>query len=484
MVRYLLAHILNIDILISDIIVIYVKYIRLISVLESLEGAVRMLEESPSVSYEDNIALAILTNGLESSLSRFRHQDVIERLKSYNVNLAFIGITPGSSAYIADLFDEYKDEYPVTYEPFENALNMVSYFAPKPKAIRGQPFQLQLSESFKIDLQLFVKVSEEKFIPKFNQVTDNNEHVSKIRQYEQVVNEVNIDEGGNSEAKTVTVGKGDIIKGYHYGTSIIPFSKADKELAAVEKEGKQLQLVMFTKEENILPHYLMSSCRWLIPNKKSESAARATKALVEALKKQGKVAIVRYAYNAVSNPRLAVLFPKVTKNGCPVFEHFLLPFNEDFRGFDFPPLEKVPDASDYQNDTVETYIDHFMLTDEIKNEEGEKEKTERMKINEIRNPQPQQVCMSLRKKILGLPPELSEDEHKALLNTVSTPKDLVNSSEKIMKVLAKSFDLKIVERPKEAGILNKPLSTFKLDFEDMKPPASYDDMDLDMFNDC
>lgn len=226
----------------------------------------------------------------------------------------------------------------------------------------------------------------------------------------------------------------------------------------------------------------MSSCRWLIPNKKSESSSRATKALVEALKKQGKVAIVRYAYNAVSNPRLAVLFPKITKNGCPVFEHFILPFNEDFRGFEFPSLEKAPDPSDYQNDTVESYIDHFMLTNQIKNEEGEKEKVERMKIKEVRNPQPQQVCMSLRKQALGLPPELDEHEHKALLSTVSTPRDLTNSSEKIMKVLAKSFDLKIVERPKEAGIFNKPLSALKRDFEDMKPPASYDDMDLDMFD--
>ncbi|KAE9546440.1 hypothetical protein FO519_010348, partial [Halicephalobus sp. NKZ332] len=285
-----------------------------------------------------------------------------------------------SGSQFSYIFEELKKKCQATFEPFENALNMVSYFAPKPKAVRGQPFQLQLSESFKIDLQLFVKISEEKFIPKFDQVTENNEHVSKIRQYE-VSDETKVDDGEavpESESKTV-VDKGDLIKGYHYGTSIIPFSKADKELSTVEKEGKQLQLVMFTKEENasfeihlysfnfgifqVLPHYLMSNCRWLIPNRKSDSSVTAMTGLVEALKKQGKVAIVRYAYNINSNPRLAVLFPKMTKNGCPVFEHFTLPFNEDFRGFEFPSLEKSGgDPSDYQFDTMETYIDHFMLT--------------------------------------------------------------------------------------------------------------------------
>ncbi|KAE9548691.1 hypothetical protein FO519_008089, partial [Halicephalobus sp. NKZ332] len=93
--------------------------------------------------------------------------------------------------------------------------------------------------------------------------------------------------------------------------------------------------------------------------------------------------------------------------------------------------------------------------------------------------------MSIKKKILGTSPELEKEEHQALLQMVSPPKDLVNSSGKIMKLLAKSFDLKIVERPKEAGIFNKPISALKTDFDDVKPPANYDEMDLDatMFTD-
>lgn len=137
---------------------------------------------------------------------------------------------------------------------FRTALNQVSFFATKPKGVRGQPFQFQLSPDFSIDVQMFVKISEEKFIPKFNMVTDNNEEVSKIRQFEFISDEVKIEESELTAAESPEkqiFDKKQVIKGYHYGTSIIPFSDADKELAKVEKEGKQLQLVMFTKEENV-----------------------------------------------------------------------------------------------------------------------------------------------------------------------------------------------------------------------------------------
>lgn len=92
-----------------------------LSVLEALEGAVQMLEESPSVSCEDNIAIAVLSNCFGVSRSRLRFNAVIERLKSYNVTLAFIGedSNPDSKSDVSYILDEFKNEYPVTFEPFE-----------------------------------------------------------------------------------------------------------------------------------------------------------------------------------------------------------------------------------------------------------------------------------------------------------------------------------------------------------------------------
>lgn len=133
---------------------------------------------------------------------------------------------------------------------FSNALNEISFFTQKPKQPRGQPFQLELNDGFSVPLQMFVKISVEKFVPKLDMKSSDDVDIAKIRQYEQSNVQVKNENGETESGPVVVVDKEDVIKGYHYGTSIIPFSKADKELSKVNKEGKQLQLIMFTKSEN------------------------------------------------------------------------------------------------------------------------------------------------------------------------------------------------------------------------------------------
>lgn len=48
------------------------------------------------------------------------------------------------------------------------------------------------------------------------------------------------------------------------------------------------------------------------------------KALVEAMIEQEAVALCRYAYNIIANPKLCVLIPKITSEGLPVRSSFPL----------------------------------------------------------------------------------------------------------------------------------------------------------------
>jgi hypothetical protein len=68
--------------------------------------------------------------------------------------------------------------------------------------------------------------------------------------------------------------------------------------------------------------------------------------------KRGVVALCRYAYNIAANPKLACLIPKMTKREnypvkfvnfnefyfIQILIHYLMPFRDDFRYFDFPSI--------------------------------------------------------------------------------------------------------------------------------------------------
>jgi ATP-dependent DNA helicase 2 subunit 2 len=431
------------------------------------------INQAKDGSYNDTITIAILSN-LSGEIEKVSKHDLKELCDDINDNelqLVLIGDNSTDKLEIPSTTSEavnyLKEHCTTSSQMFENALNKVSFFAQKPKPPRGMPFSFELSKDFKIDLQLFVKISEEKLAIKFTKVTDNNEEVAKIREFEEVKDEMKaeIDED-DLEAVAESggpqkVSKDDLIRGYHYGTSIIPFSDADKKLASVDKIGKCLQLVQFTKKANILPHFIQSECRYFLPSAKSETAATSLGALVQAMINLEVVAIARYAYNIISNPRLAVLIPKFSKTGCPVLQHFVLPFNEDVRGFDFPDLETLcEEPNDYQIDSMRAYIDDLMLVDKIKDENGKTQKVERCRIREIRNPRNQAVLMSVKRKALKMPAELSDEETKALLEMMTAPTEVLTQSQKTMNILAKSFDLVRVDPKKyeDAGIDGKSLN--------------------------
>lgn len=89
----------------------------------------------------------------------------------------------------------------------------------------------------------------------------------------------------------------------------------------------------------ILPQYILSEARYFFPVADTEGTQLIMMDLVKELIESKRVALVRYAYNSAANPKVACLFPKLSKSGVPILIHYLLPFGEDLRNFEFPPLE-------------------------------------------------------------------------------------------------------------------------------------------------
>ncbi|EUB60985.1 ATP-dependent DNA helicase 2 subunit 2 [Echinococcus granulosus] len=125
----------------------------------------------------------------------------------------------------------------------------------------------------------------------------------------------------HDEAQT-EVSAAEIVSGYRYGTTLVPFTKEDKDKIKVESE-KCLAVIGFTKSAN-----------------SRNSAAIAVSALVQALIELDSVALVRRVSSRLSAPVLGVMIPKINSSGAGLIYHDLA-FREDIRAFTFPSLPVV-----------------------------------------------------------------------------------------------------------------------------------------------
>uniref|UniRef100_A0A7E4ZTA3 Ku domain-containing protein n=1 Tax=Panagrellus redivivus TaxID=6233 RepID=A0A7E4ZTA3_PANRE len=407
------------------------------------------------------ISFAVISNfaGPQAKLNSKEVADVVQKLEDLKGCVNFIGYDKSDenlgikqeTVHVVDTIlsslDQSDDANGMAVS-FENAFTALSYFGQKPKQLRGAPFKLELGEHLAIEVSMYSKVTRERFTLKTEKVTDDNEVVKVIREFQKTqeetktepldapVDEDNRQNGSEGPSNEAGVDKDQVIRGYHYGSSIIPFTKADKEFATVKNEGKQLQLVQFTKKHNILPYFIMSECRYLVPNlSKQNKSDQYLASLVQTMLDRDVVAIARYAYNIVAQPRLVVMIPEISKKSkCPILQLFQLPFNEDLRMFEFPDLKDVgQEPDDLQLDAIDAYIDHFMLETPSGDSLYDPE--------QVRNPIQQKTCMSVKRKALGMPLELSEEEKAAILAPLSTPANVAADSETVLNTLTEFFNL-------------------------------------------
>ncbi|VDD93390.1 unnamed protein product [Enterobius vermicularis] len=237
---------------------------------------------------------------------------------------------------------------------FSEALPILQHFVPRRVTARGQRFLFEIGEGVMLPLLFYKKIQLADMNLKFKKFdVSSNSEVKRETVYERICSEDD-DTLGNERgfSKPSLLTKEDVVRGYTFGATIVPFNDADREEYGWKKEVRSLRLIQFSQRSQILHHYLMDgTAYYCIPPPDDKSLANfadslrqkdgcvAVSALVRALVEEDKVAIARYVYNAASHPRLLALFPKISKKGVDMFIGIQLPFYDDFRGLEFPALE-------------------------------------------------------------------------------------------------------------------------------------------------
>ncbi|CAJ0952709.1 unnamed protein product, partial [Mesorhabditis belari] len=184
-----------------------------------------------------------------------------------------------------------------------------------------------------------------------------------------------MDEGegeGTQQQKEYTytqVNPEDKAYGYVFGSSKLIMDKETKDsynLSFNYNRSSVFQLICTVPENAIHPQYMAGTeTRVFVPDTR-KGAQPAAGAFVEGLLEAKAVAIVRFAFNAIAQPTLVALKPRIhPEYNTPMLYGIRLPFADDIRHTMFPPLEKIdPIKSIEKLDLIDELIDNFMAEGE------------------------------------------------------------------------------------------------------------------------
>ncbi|KAI5793617.1 putative Ku family DNA helicase [Pyronema domesticum] len=288
-------------------------------------------------------------------------------------------------------------------------------------------------------------------------IPSSGQALEPVRQARTYAIENPAEPGGKQEVE-----QEELVKGYKYGRTIVPISKTDEEVTIYPTEPSY-RIVGFMLSRHYKPHHSLSSTSILLPQKGNPKAAVALSSLIHTLYELDMLAICRFVKRKSEPPIMTLLSPEITPEYECLLET-LLPFSEDIRPFQFPPLGTVKTISGKQltthrnipTDELETamsdWVDSMDLTkldaDGQENDEKEKdgdddEKDDFAPIEELYNPVISRINQCIKHRALypdaplpGLPAALTQFSHP--------PSSLVSSSVTALDALITAADVKSV----------------------------------------
>ncbi|XP_067935362.1 X-ray repair cross-complementing protein 5-like isoform X2 [Watersipora subatra] len=219
---------------------------------------------------------------------------------------------------------------------FREALAAVSIFEGKKKNSMAWNPDLVIGSSVRIPISGFKWVTREA-LPSFKKCSVRNPNEEIKREYDTFL----------PDDTSTEVDKEDIIKGYRYGTDLVPFTADDMANMKYKCDVREFSVIGFTSSSNIKRHYFAGKDTMLVLGRKNnQEAAVAVSALTQALQNTDSVAVVRKVYSANSSPTIGALMP--VTDGVQGLCFVELPFTEDMRELEFPSLytEENADAAE------------------------------------------------------------------------------------------------------------------------------------------
>jgi len=264
-----------------------------------------------------------------------------------------------------------------------------------------------------------------------------------------------------------------LAKGYEYGRTAVPISESEHNVTKLEST-KGFSIVGFIPWDKYESFLNMGEACVTHARKFDEKSELALSSLIWALIEVESYAIARIVAKDGKDPLLVLMAPHVE----PDFECLYdvpLPFAEDIRSYQFPPLDRVITLSgqtlskhrflpsDELNDAMSNYVDAMDLSNYGIDEDGEPE--EYMQIEDSYNPSIHRINHAIKQRAVC--PDADVPEIKPiLLRFSSPPEDLIAKVQERIDALVEAAEVKKVP-PKAKGRRRKeavkPISGLDVD---------------------
>ncbi|KAG4413194.1 hypothetical protein IFR04_013659 [Cadophora malorum] len=255
---------------------------------------------------------------------------------------------------------------------------------------------------------------------------------------------------------TMNVERGELAKGYYYGSSAVPFGEDEADVTRFDSP-QGFSIIGFVPKDKYERYLNMGESCITIAQTVNDKARMAMSSLVHALHELDSYAVARIVAKEGKAPQLLLLAPSIE----PELECLVdvpLPFAEDIRVYRFPPLDKVIGSSgtvitkhrylpsDDLVTAMSDYVDSIDLSTFGKDDDGNP--TEFMTIEETFSPTVHRVNQAIRQRAIHPDGEVGEPA-PVLTKWSKPPAELIANAEPQLEALLKiSGVTKVPEKAK------------------------------------
>ncbi|XP_050089115.1 X-ray repair cross-complementing protein 5-like [Anopheles aquasalis] len=350
------------------------------------------LEMSADVSQSE---IRSLLESLEVMVCRVHIiSDQIEHSKPITSSTIF---TPRSSGAFVDegvksedriknekLLDEILQTEGFTLTSIDAAHRCLGFYVPKP--VRPTPWNstLTIGTKLKFAISAYLLISEQKGLGPFKVTSAGGSAANSV---------VTMRTQHFQNEKPIDLDMEDVIVGYMYGSSVVPY---DNAIDMDYKSGEAgLNCLGFTASSNILDEYLSGKGTYLVMAKKGcAGSEEKLTALVKAMMALNVVMLASKIYRKDTKPRLQTLLPIMHEQRYPCLVMLELVFQDEINLVRFPSiLTSKHQPSPEQYAAVDKLIDSMNLTDAVEDEHGRSH--EAFGLKETHNPNHQFLYRSV-----------------------------------------------------------------------------------------
>ncbi|KXH66017.1 Ku70/Ku80 N-terminal alpha/beta domain-containing protein [Colletotrichum salicis] len=266
-----------------------------------------------------------------------------------------------------------------------------------------------------------------------------------------------------------------LAKGYQYGRTAVAISESEWNVTKLETV-KTFSIIGFIPCEKYEPFLNMGETCVTVGRKFDEKSQLALSSLIHALYELESYAVARLVVKEKKDPVLVLLAPRIEPDMECLYD-VPLPFAEDVRGYQFPPLDKVITVSgqkitanhrllpgDELTDAMSGYVDSMDLGTFSTDDHGNP--SEYAAIDDVYNPIIHRINQAIRQRAVN--PEGQIDPIPPILvRYAAPPEDLVEKSKSQIEGLISAAQVKKATTvpPKAKG---------KRKFEPSKPLSGLD----------